>query len=235
MDTCAGRIKLRHIRLIRESVRMNGPSLSKLYATVGVALLGFSFNLFWLERTGASIFETIVPHKQTASAVLIGVFAIALVSLFELLLVERYWRDFKGEPWYERLPTAFVIPHNPRDPLAIAIRLAGFIAFVLVPAYIAARFLVYLWAQEVIDRQGEYAAFRFATPTWAFLSDGTFSGDNRFRIADRDGVAFFPTIEPVVLCVLVVAQCGWALVQSARLILDVRLSGRLKGASKHLD
>jgi hypothetical protein len=211
---------------------MNGPALSKIYGTVGAALLAFSFNLFWLERTGASILETIVPHKQTA-AVLIGEFAIALVSLFELLIAERYWRDLNGEPWYKRLPTAFVSPHNPRDPLAIAIRLGGFIAFVLIPAYIAGHLLLYLWAQEVIDKKGSYAAFGFATPTWAFVSDGTFSGDNRFRIGDPNGVAFFPTIEPIVLSILVAAQCGWALLQSVRLLLSVPLSGHLKDKSRH--
>ena len=193
---------------------MNGPALSKIYGTVGAALLAFSFNLFWLERTGTPIFEPIAPHRQIASAVLIGEFAIGLVSLFELLIVERYWRDCQGEPWYKRLPTAFVTPHNPQDSLAIAIRLAGFVAFILIPAYIAGHFLLYLWAQEVIDRKGSYAALKFATPTWAFLNDGTFSGDNRFRISDRDGVAFFPTIEPIILSLLVAAQCGWALLQA---------------------
>ena len=210
---------------------MNGPALCKLYGTVGAALLAFSFNLFWLERTGASILETIVPHKQTASAVLIGEFAIALVSLFELLIAERYWRDFNGEPWYKRLPTAFVSPHKPQDPLAIAIRLGGFVAFVLIPAYIAGHLLLYLWAQEVIDTKGLYAAFRFAAPTWAFVNDGTFFGA-RFRIGDPNGVTFFPTIEPTILSILVAAQCGWALLQSVRLLLNVPLSGHLKDKSR---
>ena len=60
---------------------MDSSTLLKIYGTLGAALFSFAFNLFWLERTGASILKQIVPHAKTPSAVLIGAIAICRALL----------------------------------------------------------------------------------------------------------------------------------------------------------
>jgi hypothetical protein len=197
---------------------VDSSTLLKIYGTLGAALFSFAFNLFWLERTGASILKQIVPHTKTPSAVLIGVIAISVVSLFLLLIVERYWRLFINRPWYDRLPGAFVDPPNPSDPLAKAIKLSAFALFIVAPAYIAAHFVHELWSMPIVDRRDFFHGLLFHTPTLAFTSEGTFSGDNRFRIDVRDGVSFFPMVEPILIVLLVAAQCSWTLVQIGRVL-----------------
>jgi hypothetical protein len=204
-----------------EGQPVDSSTLLKIYGTLGAALFSFAFNLFWLERTGASILKQIVPHTKTPSAVLIGTIAISIVSLFLLLIVERHWRLFANQPWYKRLPGAFVDPPDPRDSLAKAIKLFAFALFIIVPAYISAHFLHELWSVPIVDRRDVFHGLTFHSPTLAFTSEGTFSDDNRFRIAERDGVSFFPTLEPLLIGVLVAAQCSWTLVQIGRILRSI--------------
>jgi hypothetical protein len=88
----------------------------------------------------------------------------------------------------------------------------------LAPAYIAVHFLHELWPVRIFDRRDVFQGLTFHTPTLAFTSAETFSGDNRFRIGDPDGASFFPTVEPVLMIVLVAAQCSWALFQTGRIL-----------------
>ncbi len=200
---------------------MDSPTLVKIYGVLGAALFSFSFNLFWLERTGASILKQIVPHSKTPSAILIGTVAISIVSLFLLLIVERHWRLYTNQPWYKKLPGAFVDPPDPRDWLAKAIKLFAFCLFIVVPAYIAVHFIDELWSVPVVDRQNVFKDLSFHTMTSAVRVEGAFG--ERFRIADRDGVSFFPTIEPIGIVLLVTAQCSWALFQIGRTLRSMYL------------
>jgi hypothetical protein len=211
---------LQGLRVLEEQP-VDSKTLLKIYGVVGAALFSFAFNLFWLERTGASILKQIVPHAKTPSAVLIGTFAISIVSLFLLLIVERHWRLLANQPWYKRLPGAFVDPPDPRDSLAKAIKLFAFVLFILVPAYISAHFLHELWSVPIVDRRDVFHGLTFHSPTLTFTSAGTLSNDNRFRIAERDGVSFFPTLEPLLIGVLVAAQCSWTVVQTGRILRSI--------------
>lgn len=195
---------------------MDSATLVKIYGTLGAALFSFSFNLFWLERTGASILKQIVPHSKTPSAILIGTVAISIVSLFLLLIVERHWRLYTNDPWYKKLPSAFVDPPDPRDWLAKAIKLFAFCLFIVAPAYIALHFIDELWSMPVIDRQNVFMDLQFHTMSSAIRAKDAF-GD-RFRIADRDGASFFPTIEPIGIALLAAVQCSWTLFQIGRLL-----------------
>ncbi|MCA6115218.1 hypothetical protein J6524_09940 [Bradyrhizobium sp. WSM 1738] len=130
-----------------EGQKVDSPAL--VYGVVGAALFSFFFNLFWLERTGAPIIKQIVPHSKTASAILIGVLAIPLVSYFLLMIVDRHWRLHANLPWYNKLPGAFVDPPDPRDSLAKAIKLFVYVLFIIAPACIAVHFIDELWSMPV--------------------------------------------------------------------------------------
>jgi hypothetical protein len=195
---------------------VDSPTLVKIYGVVGSALFSFSFNLFWLERTGASIIKQIVPHSQTPSAILIGTVAIAFVSYFLLMIVDRHWRLHATQPWYNKLPGAFVDPPDPRDWLAKAIKLFAYLLFIIVPACIAVHFIDELWFKPVVDRQSVFNDLAFHSMTSAIRAEGAFG--ERFRIGDRDGVSFFPAIEPIGISLLVAAQCAWTLFQIGSLL-----------------
>lgn len=195
---------------------MDRATLAKIYGVIGAALFSFSFNLFWLERTGASIIKQIVPHSKTPSAILIGVVAIPLVSYFLLMIVDRHWRLHAVQPWYNRLPSAFVDPPDPRDWLAKAIKLFAYALFIVAPACIAVHFIDELWSMVVTDRQGAFKDLTFHSMTSAIQAEGALR--ERFRIAEPDGVSFFPTLEPIGIIALVAAQCAWTLFQIGRLL-----------------
>jgi hypothetical protein len=199
---------------------MTSAAISKLYASIGTALFLFSVNLFWLERTGESLLQATVPHAQKPSAILLGELAISIVSLFLLWIVQRHWSIQRGVAPVARLPLAFIERPEKEDALTTTLRIIAFLAFVVFPAYVAARFIIVLGNQSVFDLRSEFHDMNFWTMSWAFLEPGTFSGDNRFRFAEAKGVAFFPTLEPIVISLLVAAQCGWAVYQAVSLVVS---------------
>jgi hypothetical protein len=199
-------------------------TIGTLYGIVGAWQFSFTLNLFWWERSGAPIFDKIKLHSKLPSAILIGLFAIIIVNFVLVYLCNRY-RDesLAGRSRIDRLPLPFIEVPRADDALPRALRLVFFLAFVIGPLYVAGHFLRVLGATKFFDRRnladGGYSFFEWGL---RFLQEGTWSGDNRFRIGDPDGVAFFPTLEPYLLVVLFGLAVIYVLCFLVRLIMGGR-------------
>jgi hypothetical protein len=158
------------------------------------------------------------------SAILIGTFAIIIVALVLVYLCDRYRRETPiGRSRLDRFPLPFVEMPRVDDPLPRGLRLIFFLGFVVGPLYVAGHFLKVLGATKFFDRRNaSEAGHSFFEWGSRFLWEGTWSGDNRFRVGDLEGVAFFPTVEPYFLVLLFGFAVIYLLYFLARLIIDGR-------------
>jgi hypothetical protein len=199
-------------------------TIGTLYGIVGAWEFTLALNLFWWERTGAPIFDKMKLHSKLPSAILIGIFAIIIVNFALVYLCDRYRRETPvGRARLDRLPLPFIEVPRADDALPRGLRVMFFLVFVAGPLYVAGHFLTVLGATKYFDRRnladGGYSFFEWGS---RFLSEGAWSGDNRFRIGDPDGVAFFPTVEPYLLVVLFGIAVIYLLYFLARLIMEGR-------------
>jgi hypothetical protein len=197
-------------------------TIGTLYGIIGAWEFALALNLFWWERTGAAILDKIKLHSKLPSAILLGVFAILIVALVLIYLCDRYRSATPiARSWLDRLPLPFIEVPNADDVLPRGLRVIFFLAFVVGPLYVAGHFLRVLGATMYFDRQNPTEpGRRFFEWGSRFLWDGTWSGDNRFRIGDVDGVAFFPTVEPYFLLLLFFGAALYAIYFLTRLVLD---------------
>jgi hypothetical protein len=166
-------------------------------------------------------------HSKLPSAILIGLFAILIINFVLVYLCNRYRREsLAGRSRIDRLPLPFIEVPSADDALPRALRLLFFLVFVIGPLYVAGHFLRVLGATKFFDRRtladGGHSFFEWSL---RFLREGAWSGDNRFRIGDPDGVAFFPTLEPYLLIVLFCFAVIYVLYFVVRLIMDGRRRG----------
>jgi hypothetical protein len=101
------------------------------------------------------------------------------------------------------------------------LRVIFFLGFIVGPLYVAGHFIKVLGATTFFDRENRtepgHPFFEYSS---RFLSEGTWSGGNRFRVGDVDGVAFFPTVEPYFMLLLFLGVVAYAIYFLVRLILD---------------
>jgi hypothetical protein len=195
-------------------------TIGTLYGIVGAWEFTFALNLFWWERTGAPIFDKMTLHPKLPSAILIGIFPILIVALVLVYLCDRYRRaTLAAHSRADRLPLPFVEVPNVDDALPRGLRIIFFLAFVVGPLYVAGHFLTVLGATTFFDRRNPAeAGHSFFEWGSRFLSEGAWSGDNRFRIGDPDGVAFFPTVEPYFFPLLFFGSVSYLVYLVVRLI-----------------
>jgi hypothetical protein len=195
-----------------------------LYGIIGAWEFAFALNLFWWERAGAPIFDKIKLHPKLPSAILIGVFVILIVALFLTYMCDRYRRATPAaHSRIDRLPLPFVEVPNVDDALPRGLRVIFFLGFIIGPLYVAGHFIRVLGATRFFDRENStepgHPFFEWSS---LFFSEGTWSGENRFRIGDVDGVAFFPTVEPYFILLLFFGAVAYAIYFLVRLVLDGR-------------
>jgi hypothetical protein len=191
-----------------------------LYGIVGAWEFAFAVNLFWWERTGGPIFDKIKLHPKLPSAILIGVFVILIVALFLTYLCDLYRRATPvALSRIDRLPLPFVEVPSADNALPRGLRVIFFLGFVIGPLYVAGHFIRILSATKFFDRENPTeSGHPFFEWSSRFLWESTWSGENRFRVGDVDGVAFFPTVEPYFLLLLFFGAVIYAIYFLVRLV-----------------